>query len=259
MPSGSKGTGDKVVIVTGAASGIGAATVRRLADHGYSVVAADLAPEVKEMATADGRISAVVADLTDESANQEMVAKANEQHGRIDAIVLNAGVTTYGSIEGTPIAEFDRVMAVNVRATVLGMQAALPSLRRSGGVISVTCSIQGLHGDPTLWIYSASKGAVVNLVRSVALELGPAGIRVNGVCPGPIAQTGMTAGTEAHHPEIFARVASHIPLQRWGTADEVAAAHLFLLSSASSFMTGSMLTLDGGLTAGTGVYKPGDV
>ncbi|WP_236795472.1 SDR family NAD(P)-dependent oxidoreductase [Amycolatopsis sp. GM8] len=246
--------GRKVAVVTGAASGIGAATARLLAKNGYAVVATDISPAVHELE----RMTTLVLDLTDESANARLVAEAEQTYGRLDAVVLNAGTAAFSGIEETSIAEYDRIMAINVRALVLGMQAAVPLLRRTRGAISVTCSIDGLLGKPKLWAYAASKAAAVNLVRSVALELASDGVRVNGVCPGPIAQTGMTAHIERDAPDRFAAMGGQVPLQRWGTADEVAAAHLFAVSPRSAFMTGAMITVDGGVTAGTGVCSPND-
>jgi len=248
----------KVAIVTGAGSGIGAATALRLADDGYTVVAVDRVDVVHKVADEHNAIVGCVADVGDEAGNQMMVevALAAGDGARLDALVLNAGVAGQGTITDSPITELDRMYAVNVRGVVLGVQAALPALRAARGAVSVTCSVSGLFADPNMWAYNTTKGAAVNFVRSAAFELGPEGIRVNGVCPGPIARTGMTMPIEEHREELYEAMRVHVPLLRWGFAEEVAAAHAFLVSGDASFITGALLPVDGGVTAGTGQFVP---
>ena len=248
----------KVAIVTGAGSGIGAATALRLANDGFTVVAADVVDAVHRVADEHDAIVGCVADVSDEAGNRAMVdaALAAGDGERVDALVLNAGVAGQGSITDSPIAELDRMYAVNIRGVVLGVQAALLALRAAQGAISVTCSVSGLFADPNMWAYNTTKGAAVNFVRTAAFELGPEGIRVNGVCPGPIAGTGMTTPIEKHRQELYEVMRVALPLQRWGTAEEVAAAHAFLVSDDASFITGVLLPVDGGVTAGTGQFRP---
>ena len=248
---------EKVAIVTGAGSGIGAATARRLAADGWAVLAVDRVDTVQSVAAQHDAITACVADLVGEAGNQAMVDAALAAYGRVDGLVANAGVAGQGRIGESPISELDRMWAVNVRAVVLGIQAALPALRETKGAITVTCSVSGLFADPAMWAYNTTKGAAVNLVRTAAFDLGPEGIRVNGVCPGPIAGTGMTGPIEQGLPELYESMRVHLPLQRWGRPEEVAAAHAFLLSDDASFITGVLLPVDGGVTSGTGQFRPG--
>jgi meso-butanediol dehydrogenase/(S,S)-butanediol dehydrogenase/diacetyl reductase len=251
-------SGTKVAIVTGAGSGIGAATALRLAGDGYVVVAVDRVDAVHALAEQHDTIIGCVADVGDPVGNRAMVdvALAAGDGARLDALVLNAGVAGQGTIADSPIDELDRMYAVNVRGVVLGVQTALPALRDAKGAVSVTCSVSGLFADPNMWAYNTSKGAAVNFVRAAAFELGPEGIRVNGVCPGPIAGTGMTTPIEQHRQDVYEAMRSHVPLMRWGLAEEVAAAHAFLVSDDASFITGALLPVDGGVTSGTGQFAP---
>jgi NAD(P)-dependent dehydrogenase (short-subunit alcohol dehydrogenase family) len=151
----------------------------------------------------------------------------------------------------------DRVLAVNLRGVMLGVRAAVPALRANGGAIVVTASVSGQYGDPNMWAYNASKGGVINFTRAAAIDLGAQGVRVNAVCPGPIAHTGMTDALERHAPDLYEEMRSHVPVGRWGEPEEVAAAIAWLLSDDASFVTGITLPVDGGVTASTGMIRPG--
>lgn len=247
----------RVVAVTGAGSGIGRATVELLVEQGAKVIAVDLTDEHLAWianAPADSPIKqavlAVPGSVTEEATNEAMVAAAVEAHGRLDAAVLNAGVATQGNISRGSIEELDRMMDVNVRAVALGMKVCVAAME-PGSSIVVTGSVSGLRGDSGLWAYNASKGAVINMARSVSLDTAHLGIRVNAVCPGPI-ETGMTAATMAN--PISESMAARVPLGRFGQPGEVAAANAFLVSPASSFITGVALPVDGGITSGTGQW-----
>jgi meso-butanediol dehydrogenase / (S,S)-butanediol dehydrogenase / diacetyl reductase len=245
----------RVAAVTGAASGIGRATAARLQADGWSVVAADA--DAERLATLAGdRVVVVAADVATEAGNAEIVDTARRRFGRLDGIVLNAGVASTGAIDTQSIEEFDRILGVNLRGVMLGLRAAVPALRSAGGGgVVVTASVSGLFGDAGLSAYNASKGGVVNLVRGAAIDLGPDGIRVNAVCPGGIRATGMTTPLERHAPALYEEMRSHVPLGRFGEPAEVATVVAFLLSDAAAFVTGVALPVDGGVTAGTGQFR----
>ena len=244
--------------MTGAASGIGRATAERLRHDGWSVVGADLAAArlawIDE--ASDEGLVGCVADVATEVGNASLVATAIARFGHLDGAVLNAAVASSGSLEDQPMDEVDRAITVNLRGVILGVRAVIPAMRASGGgSIVVTGSVSGLFGDPAMWAYNASKGGVINFARAAAIDLAHEGIRVNAVCPGGIAGTGMTTPIERHAPELFDEMRSHVPMQRWGNPAEVAAVSAFLLSDDASFVTGVALPVDGGVTAGTGQFR----
>ena len=149
----------QVAVVTGAASGIGRALVERLVKGGASCVAVDL--DGDKLAWTDGveGVVSLAGDVTDEATNAAMVETAVKNFGRLDAVALNAGLPAAGTVESLPLADFDRVIEVNLRGTVLGTRAAIPALRDAGGgAIIVTASVSGLRGDPNMWAYNAAKG-----------------------------------------------------------------------------------------------------
>jgi NAD(P)-dependent dehydrogenase (short-subunit alcohol dehydrogenase family) len=244
----------RLAIVTGAGSGIGRAAAQRILASGGRVVAVDL--EAKGLAAFDGLAGAktLAGDVTSEATNAAAVAAAAELGGA-NALILNAGLPASGPIDKLDLATFDRVLEVNLRAVVVGVRAALPALRKANApAIAVTASVSGLGGDPNMWAYNAAKGGVVNLVRSLALDLGREGIRVNAVCPGPT-HTGMTQGIQQLQP-VHEELRRHIPLGRWGEAEEIAAVLVFLTSPAASFVNGAIVPVDGGVFAGSAQFTP---
>ena len=247
----------KRTIVTGGGSGIGRATAKLLASEGARVCVADLdlagAESVaKEIQEAGGESFAFAMDTRDVEQNEAAVQATSDRFGGVDLVHLNAGIGEVSSVIDGDVEVWDRVIAVNLRGVFLGMRAAAPALIASGGgAIVATASVAGLVGGGMMPSYFASKHGVLGLVKSAAAEFAPHGIRVNAVCPGVIDTPllGPAHGVEAITQGILAR--GHL-LNRVGQPEEVAQLVSFLLSSRSSFMTGSAYTVDGGMTATLG-------
>ena len=240
----------ELTIVTGAGSGIGRAVALRLSRDGLRVIAADvdLAAAQETSAEADGLASAAQVDVRDEQSVRALVAGAAAE-GTIAGLVNVAGV---GSITNAPDTELDvweRVMSVNATGTFLCCKHVIPRLQeRGGGAIVNIASIAGLVGMRKRAAYCASKGAVVALTRSMALDHAAEGIRINAVCPGTV-DTPWVERLLEQAGETREGLAARQPMGRVGTADEVAGAVAWLLSNEAAFATGSMLVLDGGWTA----------
>ncbi len=249
----------RIAVVTAGGAGIGAATVRCLAGEGAAVIVADLsgtrASAVAESVTASGgRAVPIKMDAADPDGVQRTVALARDRFGGLDIMVNNAGVAELAPLHEISIESWNRVIAVTLTGTFLGMKYCLPVMRRRGrGVIVNTASISGTAGDYGLASYNAAKAGVINLTRSAALENAKHGIRVNCVCPGAINTRAPEILGKDLANEVRRRQAAAHPIGRLGEPDEIASAVLFLASDDSSFITGATLVADGGLTAHTGL------
>jgi NAD(P)-dependent dehydrogenase (short-subunit alcohol dehydrogenase family) len=232
---------------------MGLATARRLASNGWSVLAVDLSRDrLGWVDDADGEVAACVVDISDVAGNREMVAQAVERFGGLDGVILNAGLVGSSLITDLPADDLDRLYQVNQRGVALGMGAAIPALReRGGGAITAVASGAGIVAVNGRWSYGGTKAAVIQMVKCVALEVGPDHIRVNAVAPGPIEGSGMMAALVEHPTsELSQRVEGLVALKRFGTLDEIAATHEFLLSPGAGFITGAIIPVDGGMNAG---------
>jgi NAD(P)-dependent dehydrogenase (short-subunit alcohol dehydrogenase family) len=240
----------RVAVVTGGASGIGRATCVRLAADGFTLAVADLDGDgAKAAAGPDGLGRGV--DVGDAAAVEAFFAEVVDTFGRIDVLVNNAGIT--GSPEATilhttPIGEWDRVFAVNVRGPYLCARAALPVMIAAGGGHVITiASVAGQVAFPGRAAYTASKGAALQMARSIAVDYAAWGVRSNAVCPG-MAETNMTRW-RLDQPELRAAIEAVVPVGRVAQPDEIADAVSVLASDRLGYMTGSALVVDGGYTA----------
>lgn len=245
-----------VAIVTGAGAGIGEAAARMLHDRGHSVIAADVSEETLHWTDAVDGVTPFVGDVSQEDDNAAMVAAALDRFGRLDVLVLNAGIArrTHWTADDA-VEVFDRIMAVNTRGVVLGIRHGAPAIAESGGgAIVVVGSTSGVRADPERFAYDASKAAAINAARAAALDWGVKGVRVNVMAPGPTMTAILQGGKIT--PEHLDELTRNIPMQRMGTPEEQAEAICFLASPAASFITGAVLMCDGGITAQAGIFPP---
>lgn len=243
----------KVVMVTGAGSGIGEGTARRFSAEGAVVVLvgrhrSNIARVAKELP--NERTRARVADVSKPAQVEAAVEATVREFGRLDVMVNNAGIFEGSTVTKTTPAQFERVMATNAGGVFNGSRAALPHLIRSRGCIVNTASVSGLGGDWNMSAYNASKGAVVNLTRAMAMDYAKDGVRVNSVCPS-LTLTGMTK-EDAKKPSTKKKLRERMPLGRIAMPDDIAAVIAFLASDDARFVTGVNLPVDGGVSASNG-------
>ena len=245
---------EKVALITGAARGIGLATAKLFVEQGWLVAMLDrdndeLAKAVTEVGQS---ASGFDADVSDEAAVSRALPDILERFGHLDALVNNAGVADFGPIEETDFARWRRVMATNLDGVFLMSQAAIPALKETQGVILNIASISGLRASTLRVAYGTSKAAVIQLTKQQAAELGEYGIRANCVCPGPV-RTKLAMAV--HTQDIIDAYHDAIPLNRYGSEDEIAQAIVFLCSDKASYITGQVIAADGGFDS-TGVGLP---
>ncbi|WP_295978349.1 SDR family oxidoreductase [uncultured Variovorax sp.] len=244
---------DRVVIVTGAGSGIGEATARRFSQEGASVVLAGDTLDKLERVARDlpkERTLVKVADVSSFEQVQALVDATIERFGALHVLFNNAGIAVEGTVTQPPLEDWNRIMAVNAGGVFHGCRAAMPHLVRSKGSIVNTASVSGLGGDWAMGFYNASKGAIVNFTKALALDHGKDGVRVNAVCPS-LTFTPMTEDMKSDSA-LMAKFAERIPLGRGADPSEIAAVVAFLASDDASFVTGVAMPVDGGLMASNG-------
>ncbi|MFR9805072.1 glucose 1-dehydrogenase [Pseudonocardia sp. RS010] len=238
---------NKVAVVTGAGSGIGAAIAAALHAAGAKVVVSDISGAQEETAKGlgDGAV-AVHADVSQGADVQQLLDAAVSNFGTLDIICNNAGIDgELGPLGECSEENYDRIMGINARGVFLGMRYGIPKLiEHGGGSIINTASIAANVAFPTMPAYCASKGAIVSMTRTAAAEYGAAGVRINAICPGVTA----TALVDRLPQEMIAGATAVTPMQRVGTAEEMAGAVVYLASDAASFVTGAFLSIDGGYT-----------
>jgi len=244
---------NKVALISGGARGMGAVEAKMFVQEGAKVVIGDVLDEdgkqtEAEINEAGGECVFVHLDVTDETAWQDAVAAAVDRFGKLDILVNNAGIARINNVEDTTSDEWDLVMDINAKGVFLGTKAAIPEIRKAGGgsIVNIS-SVAGLTGGRTS-SYAASKGAVRLLTKSTAIQYAGESIRCNSVHPGVI-ETPMTTPVMLNTQEGRDLNASRHPLGRVGQPEDIAYGVLFLASDESSFMTGSELVIDGGLTA----------
>lgn len=244
---------DKTVLITGAASGMGLAASRRFLDEGARVTMLDIDGAGLTEAAAkfpQDRVLLQVGDTADRRTASAAVKATVERFGGLDVLINNAGIASDGDIMQTSAEDFDRVMAVNVAGYFHMAKAAMPELVKAGGSIVMTSSVSGLGGDWEMFAYNTSKGAVSNMVRTMALDAAKDGVRVNAVNPS-LTKTGMT--TEMlEDAELVAKFKDRMPLGAPEDPDGVAAAMAFLASDDARLITGVNLPVDAGLRASNG-------
>jgi NAD(P)-dependent dehydrogenase (short-subunit alcohol dehydrogenase family) len=245
----------RIALVAGAASGIGRASAFGLARAGAMVVCADIDAQGAEIVAREILGEALALDITDEAAVEAAVGKVHEKYGRIDVLVSTPAVNVRKPLLRYTGAEFDKVVGLNLKGTfqIARAVARVMSEQKSGSIILMS-SIRSVTTEPGQGVYAATKAGLVQLARTFAAELGPAGVRVNCIAPG-VVETPLTQPIK-NKPEWYNAYAQKNALGRWASADEMAGPVVFLASAASSYVTGAVLFVDGGWTAIDGRFQP---
>lgn len=248
---------DKVAIITGAASprGFGFATGRLFAREGAKVVLTDIVGDAVQARAAElnkGGAAAIglMHDVTSEGSWREVLERTLREFGRVDVLVNNAGIADMGNIDSTSLKAWDRMIAINLTGVFLGCQTVIRQLRaqKSKGSIINIASSAALNAHPDNTAYCASKGGVMLLTKTVALDVAAEGIRVNSVHPGMM-DTDMTATALKADPSLVQAIINNVPMHKLGDPDDIAAMNLFLASDEAKYITGTRFSVDGGLTA----------
>lgn len=236
------------VLVTGTASGIGRAVAQRLTDDGDHVHGIDLNASRLEDSP-NGSFVAHLGDVTSVEDWERVAKEARSEMGGVDALVNVAGINFTTTVEKTSLEDWQRVLSVNLTSVFIGVKTLLADLRQSQGSIVIVSSVLGVAGRENYAAYSASKGGLIALARSLAVELGSSGVRVNCVCPGPIDTPMLDVSGDGTAEEELATTERRTVLGRIGRAEEVAGAIRYLLSVDASYVTGAVLPVDGGRLA----------
>ncbi len=241
------------VLITGGGTGIGAAVARRMARDGYRVCVAGRRRAPLEQVASEVGGTWVAADTSSPNDARHAVERCLERFGRLDALVVSAGVGASGTLGEQTVERWNRVLATNLTGAFLACQAALPHLIESRGAIVTVASLAGLRADPGSAAYCSSKAGLIMLTQCIALDYAPVGIRANCVCPGwirtPMADTAMdelAAERGTDRAGAYALAHTEVPAKRAGAAEEVAEAIVWLASPAASYVNGAVLTVDGG-------------
>lgn len=243
----------KVALVTGAARGIGLASTHKFLALGWHVVMVDIDGEELDKSSKDlSQVTVITSDVSIPDNVEMLRTRVEADFGKLDALVNNAGVADFGPIQGTSFERWRRVMANNLDAPFLMVQAFTSLLAKAKGAIVNITSISGFRASTLRVAYGTSKAALAHLTLQQAVELGELGVRVNGVAPGPV---NTKLALAVHSPEIRAAYHDALPLNRYGTEKEIANAIVFLCSDEASFITGQILGVDGGFEA-SGIGLP---
>jgi len=252
---------NKIALVTGAGSGIGKEIALLYAQQGAHVIVVDVREEaasqvVSEIVQKDGKAQALALDVSHEEQVRTAFANVVQQHRRLDILVNNAGISHVGNVLETSLEDWERVMAVNARGVFLCSKYAVTHMiaqQPQGGILVNIASTAGMIGIDRRFAYSASKGAVISITRSVAIDFVKQGIRANAICPGTVHTPFVEGYLERHFAsnkdEVRKELDARQPLGRMGRPEEIASAALYLASDEAAFVTGSLLVIDGGWTA----------